>query len=37
MPNLGPVTGKEGYRERDLKHQVYKKRAMQLLKKRKAL
>lgn len=36
MPNLGPVTGKEGYRERDLTHQAYKNRAMKLLKARKA-
>lgn len=33
-PNLGPVTNTQGYKERDLRNKVYKKRMMQKLKKR---
>jgi hypothetical protein len=35
MPNVGPVTGREGYRERDLKARVMKARQQKLLKQRK--
>lgn len=33
-PNVGPVTGTEGYKERDLKNRVMKSRAQKMLKKR---
>lgn len=32
VPNLGPVSGREGYRERDLTTQAYKKRMMSMIK-----
>jgi len=35
-PNVGPVTGKEGYKERDLTQRVYKARAMKALKQKKS-
>jgi len=33
-PNVGPVTGKEGYKERDLRNRVLKARTQTLLKRR---
>ena len=33
-PNVGPVTNIDGYRERELRNKVYKKRMMGKLKKR---